>query len=143
MSVQEKPTAGDAPRLTGPGQWPMLVWFVFCLVALLALDWVELTVWAVLVLATGLGLALVPALRPTSAPRVDTRDLAVVAGFYLAVVALFRLAFTVFTTDNVLGLFLFAAGCCSGLSARSCTRCGAEADPATLGLGLHRCVRPS
>ena len=57
--------------------------------------------------------------------HVDRTDLAVVAAAYLGVVLLFRMAFTVFTTDNVLGLFLcFAAGCCSASSVRWSTRCG-------------------
>ena len=144
MSVLEKPTAGDAQRLTGRGQWPMLVWFVFCLVALVALDWVELTVWGALVVATGLGLALVPALRPASAPRVDTRDLLVLAGFYVAVVALFRVAFTVFTTDNVLGLFLcFAAGMLVGVLGPVVYQVwGRGRTLRTLGLGMHR-LRPT
>jgi len=38
--------------------------------------------------------------------QADGRDLAAVAVVYVIVVALFRLAFTVFTADNVLGLFL-------------------------------------
>jgi membrane protease YdiL (CAAX protease family) len=49
--------------------------------------------------------------------RFDGRDLAVIAVLYVAVVALFRLAFTVFGTDNVLGLFLcFAAGMLVGVA---------------------------
>lgn len=48
--------------------------------------------------------------------RVDGRDLLAVAAFYLGVVTAFRVAFTVFTTDNVLGLFLaFATGLLLGV----------------------------
>jgi len=38
--------------------------------------------------------------------RVDREDVVVVAVLYVAIVALFVLAFRVFTQDNVLGLFL-------------------------------------
>jgi hypothetical protein len=44
-------------------------------------------------------------------------DLAVVAGLYIVVVTLFRVAFTVFTVANVLGLFLcFGAGLVLGVA---------------------------
>jgi membrane protease YdiL (CAAX protease family) len=49
--------------------------------------------------------------------RLDGRDLLVMAGLYVAVVGLFRLAFTVFTVEQTAGLFLsFAAALVLGLA---------------------------
>jgi uncharacterized protein len=113
MSVLDRPatrpTTGRVPTAT-------IVWFFFCLASLLALAVVDLQVWAALVVLAGGGLACVPALRPHTDSKVDLVDLAAVTGAYVGVVVLFRLAFTVFTTDNVLGLFLcFAAGLLLGV----------------------------
>lgn len=97
-----------APRTT--------VYFLFCLGALILLNFVELGTWTVAVILGAALLTLVPALRPSVPHRINTTDLLVVAGVYLAVVAAFRLAFTVFTTGNLLGLFLsFATGLLLGV----------------------------
>ena len=62
---------------------------------------IALSVWMI-----GLISRRVRAAFPWMRGRVDGRDLAAVAAVYLVVVALFRLAFTGFTTDNTLGMFL-------------------------------------
>ncbi len=116
------------------------VWFLFCVLALLALDLVDLKVWATIVVIAGLVLASVPALRPRSAAHVDRTDLAVVAGVYVGVVVLFRMAFTVFTTENVLGLFLcFAAGMLLGVVGPVVYQVwGRRRTLRSLGLGMHQ-----
>lgn len=92
------------------------VWALFALSALLLLQIDNLTLWAGVVIASASALAAVPALRPRVAPEVDRRDLLAIGALYLAVVGAFRWAFTVFTTDNVTGLFLtFAAGLLIGV----------------------------
>ena len=143
MSVLKASTSTGS-RVVRGGSPATAVWFLFCLVALVALDWVGLQVWAALVLLTALGLAAVPALRPPQSAAVDALDLAVVAGFYAAVVALFRVAFTVFTTENVLGLFLcFAAGMLLGVIGPVVYQVwGRGRTLRALGLGRHR-LRPT
>ena len=72
--------------------------------SLLTLAVLDLRVWTVAVLVVGAGLATVPRLRPPSRSEVDLEDLVVLGVVYVGVVGLFRLAFTVFTTTDVLGL---------------------------------------
>lgn len=100
-----------------PGERLRLVmWSLFVLAALLLLAIDNMAVWTAVVVAGGALLAAVDRLVPDTQARTDRRDLAVIAGLYVAVVGAFRLAFTVFTTDNVLGLFLaFAAGLLLGV----------------------------
>ena len=107
----------DAEVANPKGRFRIAVWAAFSLAALLLLNIDDLTLWAALVVAAALMVALIPGLRPTLASRgVDGRDLVVIGVMYLAVVGLFRLAFTVFTTDNVLGLFLsFGSGLVIGV----------------------------
>jgi membrane protease YdiL (CAAX protease family) len=121
-----------------------VVWFLFCALALLGLDLVGLQVWATVVVVAGLVLAGVPALRPHAPARVDRTDLVVVAAMYVGVVLLFRLAFQVFTTDNVLGLFLcFAAGMLLGVVGPVVYQVwGRDRPLRSLGLGLHQ-LRPT
>lgn len=116
-----------------------IVWFASVLGLLLLLSIDNLTSWAALVVIAATVLAVVPGLRPVVDNRVDRRDLIVVAALYAGVVACFRVAFTVFTTDNVLGLFLtFAIGLILGVAGpivyqvwiRGC-------DLRSLGIGLH------
>jgi membrane protease YdiL (CAAX protease family) len=75
---------------------------------------------------------------------VDLIDLAAVLGAYVGVVVLFRMAFTVFTTDNVLGLFLcFAAGLLLGVVWPVVYQVWGRRRPLrTLGLGTHE-LRPT
>jgi hypothetical protein len=70
----------------------------------------------------------------------DRRDLAVMAALYLAVVGLFRLAFMVFTTDRLLGLFLsFAGGLVLGVAGPILYTVWLRRRPLrSLGLGAHR-----
>lgn len=121
-----------------------VVWFLFCALALLGLDLVGLQVWATVVLVAALVLAGVPALRPHAPARVDRTDLVVVAAMYVGVVLLFRLAFQVFTTDSVLGLFLcFAAGMLLGVVGPVVYQVWGRHRPLrSLGLGLHQ-LRPT
>lgn len=118
----------------------MAVWAGFSVAALLLLGIDDLAVWSGIVLAGAAGLALVPALRPPAAAEVDRHDLLVIAVLYVAVVGLFRVAFTVFTTDNVLGLFLcFAAGLLLGTVGPIVYQVWARGrDLRSVGLGLHR-----
>jgi membrane protease YdiL (CAAX protease family) len=66
--------------------------------------------YLVTVAASGLALALVPGALPPSRRVGDPKDLFVVAGLFVAVVALNRAAFVGFTPDHVVGLFLCFAG---------------------------------
>lgn len=71
--------------------------------------------------------------------RADAWDLVVIAGLYLAVVGLYRLAFVGFTTDSVAGLFLsFAGGLLLGVAGPIVYTCWIRRRPLrSLGLGLH------
>ena len=113
MAVLDRPATRHETRGVSTAT---AVWFLFCLFSLLALAVVDLAVWAAIVVVAAAALSCVPALRPHADSRVDLIDLSAVLGAYVGVVVLFRLAFTVFTTDNVLGLFLcFAAGLLLGV----------------------------
>jgi hypothetical protein len=86
----------------------------FVVVSLLLLDVLPATGYVVAIAGIGLALALVGSLLTRTAKielawlrsRGDRADLAAIVGLYVAVVAGLWLAFVVFTTDNVLGLFL-------------------------------------
>lgn len=136
MSVLDRPATRKPVRGASTAA---SVWFLFCLLSLLALAVVDLQVWAAIIIVAGLGLAAVPALRPRSRPQVDLVDLAAITGAYVGVVVLFRVAFTVFTTDNVLGLFLcFAAGLLLGVAGPVLYQVWGRRRPlATLGLTMH------
>ena len=114
-------------------------WFAYCVLALLLLAVVDLQLWAGLVMVGAAALATVPRLRPSPSHAVDRTDLLVVAALYVAVVAAFRLAFGVFTTDNVLGLFLsFAAGMLLGVVGPVVYQVWVRGrDLRSLGVGLH------
>jgi hypothetical protein len=117
-----------------------VVWFGFSLAALLLLNIDNLTLWASMVVAAAVILAFVTKLTPVVGHRVDGRDLAAVILLYLAVVSAFRVAFTVFTTDNVLGLFLaFATGLVLGVVGPIVYQVWIRhRDLRSLGIGLHR-----
>jgi hypothetical protein len=134
MSYNAAEVEGSASRVR------TVVWTVFSVVALLALNIDDLTLWAALVVPVALLLALVPGLRPAFAFRgADGRDLSVIGVLYVAVVGLFRLAFTVFTTDNILGLFLsFAFGLVIGVVGPIVYQVWMRGrDLRSLGLGFH------
>ncbi|HJU81919.1 MAG TPA: CPBP family intramembrane glutamic endopeptidase [Acidimicrobiia bacterium] len=116
------------------------MWFAFTVGALLLLFIDNLTLWALVVAASALLLSLVPRFVPSVTRKVDGRDLVAVAVIYLGVVAAFRLAFTVFTTDNVLGLFLaFAFGLVLGVVGPIVYQVWIRSsDLRSLGFGLHQ-----
>jgi membrane protease YdiL (CAAX protease family) len=159
MSTTISPVTPPAPAATAAAtdrrsaRVPLL-WVGFVVAALLALDVLDAAVWSVVApLAAGaLWLGTTRSWRSPSGTRpgrLDRRDLGVIAVLYLAVVGLFRLAFTVFTTDRLLGLFLsFAGGLVLGVAGpivytvwlrRRPLRClglGTQRLPATVALGL-------
>jgi membrane protease YdiL (CAAX protease family) len=94
-----------------------LLWSVVVVGGLLLLGLQNGRLYGVLVPAVALAVALaVPGALPRPPRRVDRGDLVAVAAFYAGVVALFTLAFRVFTQQNVAGLFLcFAAGMLLGV----------------------------
>ncbi|MBB5749067.1 type II CAAX prenyl endopeptidase Rce1 family protein [Micrococcus sp. TA1] len=94
-----------------------MAWPLFLVGALLLLGAGNELLYGITIPALALILMLVvPGDRPRLAMRVDWPDLAVVAVLYTGVVALFWLAFRVFTQQNTLGLFLcFAAGMLLGV----------------------------
>lgn len=84
---------------------------------MLSLAFLNLMVHAVVVGLSALALAAVSGPAAWRRQKLDKFDLAVVAVLYVAVVVLFRVAFTVFTSANVLGLFLcFGAGLTLGVA---------------------------
>lgn len=94
----------------------VVAWSAWVVAALLMLAVVDGPAYALVVGTSGLALSLVPGALPRHTRHRDRRDLLVVAGLYLAVVALMRLAFVGFTTDRVAGLFLaFAAALLLGV----------------------------
>ena len=106
MSATISPAAlPTRPAAKKPTDHVPLVWVGFVLASLLALDLLSLSVWSIAVPLAAGALWLVstgwwrsPAIRLPGA--LDRRDLAVMATLYLAVVGLWRLAFTVFSADR-------------------------------------------
>jgi membrane protease YdiL (CAAX protease family) len=96
---------------------PRLVWAAFLVGAILLLGLGNATLYGVGVPLAALVLVFIlPASRPRWAMHVDRLDMVAVAGLYVCVVALFWLAFRVFTQANTLGLFLaFAVGMLVGV----------------------------
>lgn len=94
-----------------------MAWPIFLLGGLLLLGAGNELLYGITIPAAALILVLiVPGPRPRLALSVDGLDLAVVAFLYAAIVAVFWLAFRVFTQENTLGLFLsFAAGMLLGV----------------------------
>jgi uncharacterized protein len=87
-----------------------LLWTAWTVAALLLLPVVGGAVYGAVVVASGLLVCAVPGALPPRSRRADRPDLLAVTGLYVVVVALLSLAFRVFTTDRVLGMFLaFAA----------------------------------
>jgi uncharacterized protein len=121
------------------------VWVGFVLASLLALDLLSLTVWSIAVPLAAGALWLVstgwwrsPSIRLPG--TLDRRDLAVIAALYLAVVGLWRLAFTVFSADRWLGLFLcFGGGMLLGVAVPVIYTVWLRRRPlASLGIGTQR-----
>lgn len=146
MAIVQPPAPTESTPVTSRGRtprWLPVAWTGFVLVALLMLPVLSLPAWGVAaaVAAAVLLVATVPAARGLGwwRARADAVDLAVVAGLYIAIVALFRLAFVGFTADSVAGLFLtFAAGLLLGVGGPVGYTTWVRHRPlATLGLGLH------
>jgi membrane protease YdiL (CAAX protease family) len=123
------------------------VWAVFVVASLLLMDVLDGALYGVVVLTSGgamvVASATIPRFRASFAwlrRRGDGRDLAAVALLYVAVVGLFRLAFSVFTTDNMLWFFLtFAAGLVLGVGGPVGYQVGSRRGSlADLGIGAHR-----
>ena len=101
----------------------LAVWTTFAVVALLLMDVLDLTVYGVVVPVAGVLLALVMARTDPPDPSiawtrlvVDRADVIAIVALYAVIVGLFRLAFGVFGTDRVAGLFLsFAAALLVGV----------------------------
>jgi uncharacterized protein len=95
-------------------RWLAAVWTGFTVAALVALALLPLTTWGWVVPLAAVGLWAATARAAGGLPwirqRADAQDLAAVFGLYVAIVALFRLAFVVFTPEHVLGLFLSFGG---------------------------------
>jgi membrane protease YdiL (CAAX protease family) len=89
-----------------PSGWRVALWSAWVVVALLLLPSAGGSMFAVVVAASALLLAAVPGVVPTSETRRDHRELMVITAMYVVVVGLMRLAFSVFTTADVTGLFL-------------------------------------
>ncbi len=87
-----------------------LLWSGWVVVALVILAVAQPVVYGIAVPVSALLLALVPGAVPPGHRSPDRLDLAVIAGFYLAVVVLYRFAFGYFTVSSVAGLFLCFAG---------------------------------
>lgn len=97
--------------------WRTWMWCLWLVAAMLLLAFLDLTVYGLVVPVSALLLALASGPAAWRRQGIDKLDLAVIAALYLVVVALFRLAFTVFTVTNVLGLFLcFGAGLVLGVA---------------------------
>ncbi|MGH8246896.1 MAG: hypothetical protein ACREUU_10740 [Gammaproteobacteria bacterium] len=123
---------------------PIAIWTAFVIIALLFLDVLRVTVYGALVPAAALVLLVtVVSSRPLGARavqlRIDRRDVAAVVACFLLVVALFRLAFSVFTVARVTGLFLgFAAGLVVGVAGPLIYTVWIRRRPlASLGIGFH------
>jgi uncharacterized protein len=115
-AIQESRTsAGPVASTPAPApRWLTAIWTGFVVVALLMLPLIPLMTWGVVLPIAAVALVAItaPAARGLTwvRPRADAWDLAVIAGVYLGVVGLYRLAFVVFTADSVAGLFLSFAG---------------------------------
>jgi uncharacterized protein len=96
--------------------WRTWMWSVWLVAAMLLLAVLDLTLYGLVVPVSALLLATISGPAAWRRQRVDKLDLIMVTALYVAVVVLFRVAFTVFTVTNVLGLFLcFGAGLVLGV----------------------------
>lgn len=97
--------------------WRTWIWCLWLVAAMISLAFLDLTFYGLVVPVSALVLAVISGPSAWRRQGVDKLDLAIVAALYIAVVALFRVAFTVFTVTNVLGLFLcFGAGLVLGVA---------------------------
>jgi membrane protease YdiL (CAAX protease family) len=145
MSATISRTTPPPPATDVAGYRLPLLWVGFVVASLLALDVLGTAAWSLAVpLAAGaLWLGTTRPWRSPMASRhaaVDRRDLGAIVGLYLAVVGLWRLAFTVFTADRWLGLFLcFGGGMVLGVGGPVIYTVWMRHRPLrSLGLGAHR-----
>ena len=97
--------------------WRIWMWGLWLVSVMLLLAFLDLTLYGLVVPLSALLLAMISGRSAWRKQGVDHLDLAMVAALYIAVVALFRVAFTVFTVANTLGLFLcFGAGLVLGVA---------------------------
>jgi membrane protease YdiL (CAAX protease family) len=81
-------------------------WMTWVVLALLMLPILDGPAYGAVVAISAVVIAVIPGAVPRTTRAGDHQDLLVVAASYVAVVALMRLAFVGFTTDNTLGMFL-------------------------------------
>ncbi|MET3952963.1 CPBP family glutamic-type intramembrane protease [Arthrobacter sp. UYEF36] len=104
-------------KIMGIQGWRAWMWTSWLVAAMLSLAFLDLAVYGIVVPVSALLLAVLAGPVAWRRRSVDKLDLAVVAALYIIVVALFRVAFTVVTATNVLGLFLcFGAGLVLGVA---------------------------
>jgi hypothetical protein len=135
MPISEQPRTREGTKASDDAalpRWLPVVWTVFVIAALLTLPVLPLTAWGVAIPGAAAALLAITARAARGISwlhrHVDLADLTVLAVLYLAVVGLFRLAFTLFTTDNVAGLFVtFALGLLLGVGDRWPTTSGSGA----------------
>jgi len=146
MSATISPaTPSTRPATEVPTRRVPMPWVGFVVASLLALDMLDQTVWSIAVPLTA-GALWLGSTRRWRSPSIthpsalDRRDLAVITALYLAVVGLWRLAFTVFTADRWLGLFLcFGGGMLLGMGGPVIYMVWLRHRPLrSLGLGAHR-----
>jgi uncharacterized protein len=125
MALAHQPALQQAGSDTrSPSLILAAAWAAFVVIALLLLSIANANLYTLLIAGGALALTLVittiPYFRSVNVNwttwNLDTKDLAAIAVFYIAVVALFKLAFGVFTVSSVAGLFLaYAAGMLVGV----------------------------
>lgn len=122
ISEQRRPSTGDRTSGEEGRSLRWVPWVALVVATMLLLDVVSLVWIGVIAPAAAVVVAVLQRDRPPEGVRwfraeVDRRDMAAIAGSYVAVVGLFRLAFDGFGTDRVAGLFLsFAAGLLTGVA---------------------------
>jgi uncharacterized protein len=124
--------------------WRSWIWAAWCGAAILALPLLD-AVWfgpagfGIAIVVSALVLGGVTGTITRDRRGVDRWDLIAIAVLYATVVGLFRLAFAVFTTANVLGLFLcFAGGMLVGVVGAIIYTVWLRQRPlATLGIGIR------
>jgi uncharacterized protein len=102
----------------------LFVWTAFAVVALLSMDLLDLTVYGVVIPVAAVLVAWMTTRFGPPGPsiawmrlNVDRADVIAIVALYVVTVGLFRLAFGVFGTDRVAGLFLsFAAALLVGVA---------------------------
>ena len=118
---------------------PSVLWAAWVVCALLVLPVVDGAGYLAVVAISALALSLLTGRHGRGSRHLDRRPLLIIAGMYVAVVGLMRLAFVGFTTERVAGLFLaFAAALLLGVAGPVVVTVWVDRRPLTdLGLGLR------